>query len=64
MKVPMLSKPLTVGIFVFDDVEVLDFAGPFEVFTVADRMQEMAPFHPLLISEKPGPIKARGNFVV
>ncbi len=60
----MLSKPLTVGIFVFDDVEVLDFAGPFEVFTVADRMQEMAPFHPLLISEKPGPIKARGNFVV
>jgi hypothetical protein len=22
-----------VGIFVFDDVEVLDFAGPFEVFS-------------------------------
>ncbi|HEV2238902.1 MAG TPA: DJ-1/PfpI family protein [Ktedonobacterales bacterium] len=26
--------PLTVGIVVFDDVEVLDFAGPFEVFSV------------------------------
>lgn len=28
-----------VGIFVFDDVEVLDFAGPYEVFTTAARMQ-------------------------
>jgi transcriptional regulator GlxA family with amidase domain len=27
--------PLTVGIVLFDDVEVLDFAGPFEVFSVA-----------------------------
>lgn len=27
-----------VGIFVFDDVEVLDFAGPYEVFTTATRM--------------------------
>lgn len=27
-----------VGIFVFDQVEVLDFAGPFEVFTTASRM--------------------------
>jgi transcriptional regulator GlxA family with amidase domain len=29
---------LNVGIFVFDDVEVLDFAGPFQVFTTAERM--------------------------
>ena len=28
----------TVGIFVFHDVEVLDFAGPYEVFTTASRM--------------------------
>jgi transcriptional regulator GlxA family with amidase domain len=27
--------PLTVGIVLFDDVEVLDFAGPFEVFSIA-----------------------------
>jgi hypothetical protein len=25
----------TVGILIFDDVEVLDFCGPFEVFSVA-----------------------------
>ena len=29
----------TVGIFVFDAVEVLDFAGPYEVFITASRMQ-------------------------
>ncbi len=28
-----------VGIFVFDDVEVLDFAGPYEVFTTASRVK-------------------------
>jgi hypothetical protein len=28
----------TVGIFVFNDIEVLDFAGPYEVFTTAARM--------------------------
>ena len=25
----------TVGILIFDDVEVLDFCGPFEVFSIA-----------------------------
>ena len=30
----------TLGIFVFDEVEVLDFAGPFEVFSVANQLSE------------------------
>ncbi len=40
-----------VGIFVFDNVEVLDFAGPYEVFTTASRvygkynlLSSVAPF--------------------
>ena len=28
----------TIGIYVFDNVEVLDFAGPYEVFTCATRV--------------------------
>lgn len=28
----------TIGIFVFDDVELLDLAGPYEVFTCASRV--------------------------
>jgi len=31
------------GILVFDDVEVLDFCGPFEVFLVV-RPDETAPY--------------------
>jgi transcriptional regulator GlxA family with amidase domain len=34
----------TIGIYVYDDVEVLDFAGPYEVFTCASRVAaKMAP---------------------
>ncbi|MDI6747686.1 MAG: DJ-1/PfpI family protein [Rhodocyclaceae bacterium] len=28
----------SVGIYVFDEIEVLDFAGPYEVFTTATRV--------------------------
>ena len=28
------------GILIFDDVEVLDFAGPFEVFSVANQLAD------------------------
>lgn len=35
---------LTIGLYVFDGVEALDFAGPFEVFTTAARMHARA--HP------------------
>jgi putative intracellular protease/amidase len=30
-------KKQTVGIFIFDEVEVLDFAGPYEVFSKAEQ---------------------------
>ena len=32
------GRPVSVGILLFPEVEVLDFAGPFEVFSVADRV--------------------------
>jgi transcriptional regulator GlxA family with amidase domain len=61
--------PLTVGILIFDQVEVLDVAGPFEVFSVTRlneeqyRQQESSssPFKVLLVSEKLGPILAIGG---
>jgi len=28
---------MNVGIYIYDDAEVLDFSGPFEVFSVASR---------------------------
>lgn len=31
------SSPQSIGILIFEDVEVLDFCGPFEAFSVAQR---------------------------
>lgn len=36
-------KTLHVGILAFPEVEVLDFAGPFEVFSVASRVAQRDP---------------------
>ncbi|MEO0565111.1 MAG: DJ-1/PfpI family protein [Chloroflexota bacterium] len=49
-----------VGIFVFEDVEVLDFAGPFEVFNVTAELNDPAPFNVYTIAETSAPIKTRG----
>ena len=48
--------PLIVGILIFDDVEILDVAGPFEVFAVTrlkenQRLQQSSPFKVYLIAE-------------
>lgn len=54
----------TVGIFLFDDVEVLDFAGPFEVFSVTGRRDNSNPFDVFTFAEKSGPIAARNQLIV
>ena len=53
-----------VAILIFDDVEVLDFCGPFEVFSVAGRQKEQSPFSVYAVAEKPGPILARNQLSV
>jgi transcriptional regulator GlxA family with amidase domain len=58
--------PLIVGILIFDDVEILDVAGPFEVFSVTrlndeQRRQQSSPFKVYLIAEKNKQIIAIGG---
>ncbi len=58
-----------VGIVVFEDIEVLDFCGPFEVFAVtrlneARRRAEPSPFEVLLIAEKNAPVVTSGGMQV
>jgi transcriptional regulator GlxA family with amidase domain len=55
-----------VGILVFNDVEVLDFCGPFEVFSVTRlddtrRREDPSPFEVLLVAESPGVVTATGG---
>ncbi len=54
----------TVGILLFDDVEVLDFAGPFEVFSVCGRRHQLDLFHVITISERGQTIAARNGLQV
>jgi transcriptional regulator GlxA family with amidase domain len=62
------NLPVTVGILIFDQVEVLDVAGPFEVFSVTrlnekSRREESSasPFRVLLVSEKLSQVIAIGG---
>lgn len=58
----------TVGILIFDDVEVLDFCGPFEVFSVArqkgDDSAGQTLFKAVTIAEKPGIVTCVGGLLV
>lgn len=58
-----------VGILIFSDVEVLDFCGPFEVFSVTRlneerRREESSPFQVVLIAETKDPVVATGGLRV
>jgi transcriptional regulator GlxA family with amidase domain len=57
------------GILIFADVEVLDFCGPFEVFSVtrldpAKRREEPSPFDVFLVAEKSGQVTTTGGMQV
>ncbi len=41
----------TIGILLFDDMELLDFAGPYEVFSVANELNDFRLFNVFTISE-------------
>ncbi|MED0875891.1 DJ-1/PfpI family protein [Bacillus mobilis] len=58
----MMNK-WSVGIFLFDDVEVLDFAGPFEVFSVTE-VHEEKPFTVYTVSQNGEMITARNGLKV
>ncbi len=53
-----------VVVLVFDDAEVLDVAGPYEVFSVAGRRHGLEPFQVSLVAERAGPVTLRNGFVV
>ncbi|MGR2766999.1 DJ-1/PfpI family protein [Photobacterium ganghwense] len=54
---------MNIGIYIYDNAEVLDFSGPFEVFTTAARVAGL-DWQVSLISEHGGLVTARGNYLV
>jgi transcriptional regulator GlxA family with amidase domain len=62
-------KHRTVGILIFDDVEVLDFCGPFEVFASARKPGNEDPdarrlFDVCVIAQEDRTTRCRGNLLV
>jgi transcriptional regulator GlxA family with amidase domain len=61
-----------VGILIFDDVEVLDFAGPFEVFSrtrldpgpESRRSEDSAPFSVFTVAGSRAPVRTTGGLEV
>lgn len=59
-----------VAIYLYDEMEVLDFAGPFEVFTTASRLHRRdhpvaSPlFEVVTVGLEAGPVTARGGLTV
>jgi transcriptional regulator GlxA family with amidase domain len=66
------TEKLNVGILIFEDVEVLDFAGPFEVFSRtrlepgdnARRSEDSAPFRVFTVAKAKAPVRATGVLIV
>jgi transcriptional regulator GlxA family with amidase domain len=50
-----------VAILIFDDVEVLDFAGPFEVFSVTRELAGESLFTVHTVGLTPGTVRARNG---
>ena len=63
------TRRLRTGIVLFDDIEVLDYCGPYEVFSVtrldaSARREEPSPFEVLLVAEHDRPVSTSGGMRV
>jgi transcriptional regulator GlxA family with amidase domain len=54
---------MNVGIFIYKNAEVLDFSGPFEVFSTANRLSKKENiFNVFLVAEESFSVEARGGY--
>jgi len=54
---------MNIGIYIYQDAEVLDFAGPFEVLSTAARLANNN-WNVFLIAQASGTVEARGGFPI
>ena len=55
---------MNIGIYIYADAEVLDFSGPFEVFSTASRLSVGNPFKVFLVAETAEVVIARAGYKV
>ena len=55
---------MNIGIYIYADAEVLDFSGPFEVFSTASRLSNNQAFKVFLVAESAEVVIARAGYKV
>ncbi|WGL16964.1 DJ-1/PfpI family protein [Microbulbifer bruguierae] len=56
---------MNIGIYIYENAEVLDFSGPFEVFSTANRLADSkGALNVFLVAEHSTPIIARGGYSI
>ena len=64
MKNKEMANRKNLAILVFDDVEVLDFAGPFEVFSVTDELSHHTRLNVYTLGLSSAPVTAKNGLRV
>jgi transcriptional regulator GlxA family with amidase domain len=59
-----MEQTKRIGIFLFDGVEVMDFAGPYEVFTAANLNAPHQYFDVFTVGEQKGDVRTSNGLVV
>ncbi len=59
-----MNFPCKIAILIFDDVEVLDFCGPFEVFSITKDNQEQKAFKVMIAAENEAPVLTRNQLSI
>src|SRR6185369_5814636 len=57
-------KKRNTAILIFDDVEVLDFAGPFEVFSVTNELSDYSLLNVYTVAREKAPVTARNGLSI
>jgi transcriptional regulator GlxA family with amidase domain len=54
---------INIGVYIYENAEILDFSGPYQVFSTASRfLKKKEKINIFLVSEENKVIKARGGF--
>jgi transcriptional regulator GlxA family with amidase domain len=51
-----MESTRNVAVLIFNDVELLDLCGPYEVFSITGKRDNLNPFNVYTVSERPEPI--------
>ncbi len=54
----------TISLLIFDDIEVMDFAGPFEVFSVTNELQKYEYFDIKVVAKNKTPVIAKNGLSI